>query len=122
MKKTLTLFLAFVLLCSNFIGIRVSALSEEDFEVIWLEEGLSFGFGYRGDGDFSEGLASVNKDYKCGYIDKTGKVVIPIEYDKISDFVDGVAIVYKDEKKGVLINKNYKPVENNTPVEEKMQI
>ena len=31
--------------------------------------------------DFSEGLASVNKDGKWGFIDKTGKVIIPFIYE-----------------------------------------
>ena len=36
------------------------------------------------------------KEGKCGYMDLTGKVVIPLAYDAVSPFKDGVAQVTKD--------------------------
>lgn len=36
---------------------------------------------YEDVGSFSEGLACVKKDGKIGYIDKSGEVVIPFEYE-----------------------------------------
>lgn len=47
-------------------------------------------------GELSEGLASVESRGKCGYIDKTGKVVIPLEYYIAEDFSEGFARVKKD--------------------------
>lgn len=47
---------------------------------------------FDGVGPFSEGLAQVFKDDKCGYIDTTGKVVIPLVLDAAWDFQDGVAL------------------------------
>lgn len=38
---------------------------------------------YDGFTAFSEGLAWVSKDYKCGYIDVSGKEVIPMIYDYV---------------------------------------
>lgn len=60
---------------------------------------------------FQEGLAVVyNKETKkYGYIDKTGDLVIPFEYDRANSFQEGVAVVMKDDayytinKKGVKI-------------------
>jgi hypothetical protein len=43
--------------------------------------------------DFSEGLADVRHGMKYGYIDRTGKEVIPFEYDVASPFHDGLALV-----------------------------
>lgn len=40
---------------------------------------------------FSEGLAVVCQDGKCGYVDTTGKLVIPLKYTVASPFVDGFA-------------------------------
>ena len=44
-------------------------------------------------GYFSEGLAAVSKEdngeYKCGYIDKTGKEVIPFIYEGAEYLVKG---------------------------------
>lgn len=67
---------------------------------------------YRFINSFSEGLALVsdnnNKDYifKNGYIDKTGKLVIPMDFSKAYDFHEGVAFVKKDNKLGILKNPN----------------
>lgn len=35
--------------------------------------------------------------YKYGYINESGKVVIDIQFDKATDFIDGIAAVYKDK-------------------------
>ena len=55
-------------------------------------------------GSFSEGLASVNKDGKWGYIDKSGKAVIPIIYDNTCSFSfgEGLVSVNKDGKWGYI--------------------
>lgn len=60
-------------------------------------------------GDFKEGLAYIIKNNKYGFIDKTGKVVIPTTYDYVSDFNDGLAHVRKDDKRGY-IDKSGKEV------------
>ena len=57
--------------------------------------------------DFSEGLAAVFKDSKWGFIDTTGKLVIPCEWDGIDStkqtvFYGGFAHVEKDDKWGII--------------------
>ena len=52
----------------------------------------------------SEGLAWVRKGNKYGFIDTTGKVVIPFQYDLTYGFSEGLARVEKDGKVG-FINK-----------------
>lgn len=42
---------------------------------------------------FCEGLAAVKKDGKWGYIDTTGQVVIPFQYDQAYHFNEGKALV-----------------------------
>ena len=56
--------------------------------------------------DFSEGLAAavIEVGGKRGYIDKTGRVVIPCKYDQANDFHDGLARVYIGDK-GYFIDK-----------------
>ena len=58
-------------------------------------------------GLFFEGRAWVrNASTKlCGFIDTTGKEVIPCEYDEVAGFCDGLAIVKRNGKYGY-INKN----------------
>ncbi len=56
-----------------------------------------------------DGLAVVNKDGKWGFIDKTGKVVIPLQYDYASNFSEGLALVKKDGKSG-FVDKTGKAV------------
>ncbi len=48
---------------------------------------------YSGSGRFSEGLAVVRRNDRFGYIDKTGRVVIPIRYRWAEDFHSGLAVV-----------------------------
>lgn len=55
---------------------------------------------------FNEGLAIVKKDEKYGFIDKSGKVVIPIQFSTAWDFSEGLACVQKvGERKMGYINK-----------------
>ncbi len=55
---------------------------------------------------FSDGLAMVRKgDFetgKYGFIDKTGEVVVPLEYDDAQNFSEGLAVVEKDGKWGYI--------------------
>lgn len=51
-------------------------------------------------GDFSGGLAWVEKDGKRGFVDKTGQEVIPCIYDGAHDFNNGLALVRKGNKCG----------------------
>lgn len=59
---------------------------------------------------FSEGLCRVIKEdsaggYKCGYIDTTGKLVIPYQFDDADFFQGGVARVKKGDKWGLINSK-----------------
>jgi hypothetical protein len=53
-------------------------------------------------GPFSEGLASAGQDSGIGYIDKTGKFVIPAEYEDAAPFSEGLAPVEQGEKWGYI--------------------
>jgi hypothetical protein len=53
--------------------------------------------------DFYEGKSAVkNKEEKCGYIDKTGKLIIDFQFDDALDFEKGKAVVYIEDKAGVI--------------------
>ncbi len=52
--------------------------------------------------DFNEGLSAVYQDDKCGFIDKTGDLVIPIEYEGAGYFFEGLARVKKNDKWGFI--------------------
>lgn len=51
---------------------------------------------------FRDGLAPVAKNGKFGFIDKVGRTVINFEYDEVSNFSNGIAIIQKDKKYGVI--------------------
>ena len=56
---------------------------------------------------FSDGLASVQKNGKYGYINIKGEVVIPLQYEEASPFVNGTAtVMYKDTINGK-INRHF---------------
>ncbi|HYC84611.1 MAG TPA: WG repeat-containing protein, partial [Chryseosolibacter sp.] len=54
---------------------------------------------------FSEGLAAVRLNGKWGFVDKTGKLVIPLRYDFVGNFSEGLATVTVNDKRG-FIDKN----------------
>lgn len=66
------------------------------------------GFKYDYVSDFSEGLAMVMLDGKCGFINRTGKEVIPLEYSYARDFHNGVAIVsITDSGEPIVLDEPY---------------
>ena len=77
----------------DITGNRVLELPVSEYESAWV---------------FTEGYAGVRsrETGKCGCIDKTGKLVIPCEYDSWSPFNDGLAFVSKDGKCGYINAKN----------------
>jgi len=59
--------------------------------------------------DFSEGLARVEKDRYWGFINKEGEEVIPLKYDGVGNFREGLAglaKVLKDGKYGFINKKS----------------
>jgi len=44
-------------------------------------------------GMFSDGMVAVRLDNKWGYVDKSGKLVIPLEYSVAGDFHEGLAMI-----------------------------
>ena len=67
-------------------GVKFEYIDKAGKRVISLKEGRH-GF------PFSEGLAMINDDWKYGFIDRTGKMVIKAVYERASDFNDGVSVV-----------------------------
>ena len=59
--------------------------------------------------DFHECLAAIKRNGKWGFIDKTGKAVIPCIYDNTCSFSEGLATVNKNDKWG-FIDKTGKEV------------
>ena len=55
---------------------------------------------------FRDGLASVELDEKCGYINDKGEVVIPLEYETAMSFSEGLAAVTKRDKFGYINKEN----------------
>ena len=58
--------------------------------------------GYKKIGCLQDGLASVLKDGKYGFIDKDGAVVIRPQYDFVSGFKEGLSHAKKGSKKGYI--------------------
>ena len=53
-----------------------------------------------------DAIFAVKKGGKWGYIDGYGKVIIPLEYEEVGDFSEGLAAVRKDDKWGYINPKN----------------
>ena len=52
--------------------------------------------------DFYLGKASVKNNGKWGFIDKTGKVIVPLQFDLVGYFNEGLAYVKVNEKYGFI--------------------
>ncbi len=52
--------------------------------------------------NFSNNRAVVQKQFQMGYIDKSGRFVVPAEFDQAKDFAEGFAAVNKDGKWGFI--------------------
>jgi len=52
------------------------------------------------------GFAALGKDNKWGFIDTTGKIVVPFIYEESKDFSEGYAAVKKDGKWGFINTRN----------------
>lgn len=55
--------------------------SQKEKYAIYDEDGLNTKFIYDEVGSYKDGLMAVKKGNKWGYVDKNGKVIIPIKYD-----------------------------------------
>jgi hypothetical protein len=66
---------------------------------------------------FSEGLADVEIDENCGYIDGGGTVIIPLKYDVCYRFIEGTAVVEDSDGVSYLINKKGGVLETPTKVD-----
>jgi hypothetical protein len=110
MKKIL--FFSLALIALSTVSVGFTSCSSEAYNREKLSEALSR---YDGFNSFSEGLAAVNKNDKWGFIDLSGKEVVPCIYDEIGNwgennhFQDGVVIVKKEKKSG-LVDKSGKEV------------
>ncbi len=52
--------------------------------------------------DFHHSRARVTKGLKRGFIDKTGKIVVPTQYDEAEPFFEGLSLVKKGEQVGFI--------------------
>jgi len=60
--------------------------------------------------EFSTGLAIVVKNNKYGFIDRTGKLIIPLAYDNLNSFYNGLARFSINNKYGYLSTKGNKVI------------
>lgn len=51
---------------------------------------------------FSDGMAVVMRDEKYGFIDQTGEIAIPLDYDGAENFSEGLARVWRNGKCGMI--------------------
>ena len=73
------------------------------YSVVVTEKGKILPGEYQHINEFKEALSSVkSKDNKWGFIDRSGKVVIPCEYEDAGNFSEGFAPVKKDGKWGYI--------------------
>jgi len=90
MKKTIFNFLIMTVLIVTFAPASYAGVQQDAVRRL-IEPTLD----YDNVSGFCEGMAAVQKNLKVGFIDPTGKVIVPLEYDHVFDFHAGLAIVQK---------------------------
>ncbi|SHN67870.1 WG repeat-containing protein [Bradyrhizobium erythrophlei] len=65
---------------------------------------------YNSFGAVQDGLMSVCRDDRCGFMDTSGKLVIPLKYKGAGDFQEGLAAVTSDGDSYGFIDRNGKTV------------
>jgi len=93
-----------------FINGRTWIKSSYDYKYV-DRQGKTIGSPYTQVGLFSEGLAPVKNYGNWGFMDTTGKLVIPMNYTEIAGFTGGAAIG-KIDGKYKLIDKKGQPVDD----------
>ena len=58
-------------------------------------------------GEYYEGLARVSLNGKLGFIDKTGKKIIPIKYFTLYDFSEGLAVIGNIDLSSRVLDEKY---------------
>ncbi len=98
----------YLLLFLLFLMIEEKSIAQQNSQSVlnWSECGVAYECTYdvvRSNAfyyvrDFSDGLAAVQryKDGQAGYINRTGRVVIPLVYDDTYPFSEGLGLVKKD--------------------------
>lgn len=113
---------------SSPLSVRWLPVNVTDIEYSWQAEGKTYFLASSGDGYgildeefgtvlpleyggnilspipfFSEGLAGISKEWKkFGFVDITGQITIPLEYDNAFPFSKGLARVRKNGKFGYI--------------------
>lgn len=96
MKKRLFSLVLALALC---MGLMVPVSAEETASVVWLDEDLE----PSGSLWFDDGMMGVrnNKEaYQYGFVDQTGKLVIPLQYSETQRFTEGLAPVSRARDSG----------------------
>lgn len=105
---------------------------ENNVGFINIHDSILIPFNYSSTYLYSHNLACVIKNEKRGYIDRSGKVIIPLIYDSYADFYeDGVVVIRKNNKE-VLIdttgkeiigeNHSYQEIKENFPYDHVLSI
>jgi len=94
MKKTITSIAIAIILIGNTVAVYAAKFQEV---TAFIYEQTHT---YNSSTSTSEGLAAVCKDGNWGFIDKSGKEVVPCIYTKVWDYSEGLAAVCKDNKVG----------------------
>ncbi len=103
MKKVINIILVLIIFIGTSADVNAISFGEDDLDILWLNES------YDRVRPFSEGLAYVEKDGRCGYIDRQGNIVIPLIYEAqpggvftVVSFHEALVAVKKDNMWGYI--------------------
>jgi len=111
--KRLVSFVLMLVLVVSFVP-SITYANEPSIQVRVVVEGLEFdSVGSNPDWNagrfmpnsfraFTEGLLPVERNGRMGFVDRTGNIVIPLEYDAVYSFSEGLAVVENNNRYGFI--------------------
>ena len=87
MKKGLVFILLIIMMLTIIITNKVDMIYAAEPEIKWLEKEYDLVYPFTG------GIAKVETNDKYGFIDHTGKEVVPLKYDDVGEPLEGLIAV-----------------------------
>ncbi len=106
MKKKIALLIAYVLVFASLStsSSYAKTLSQKDLDITWLRYQVVKEEDKDVDLQYHNSLLRVFNSGRYGYVDKTGKMIIPFQYEDAKDFSEGLAAAKKIFSKYAYIN------------------
>ena len=98
--KRLVSFLLALLMCATMVPTATSAAGTDELEIRWLDEFVWPHYSFFPKAENGWLFPVFNEDEKCGLMNLDGEIILPLEYDSVSEFSENLTRIEKYGKYG----------------------